>query len=149
MHAISSEQELIYDKSRKESLQNCNIRTVFAVPIFSAGDVSPSCVLSCYSLLPTESVPFVLNFVQKAVRLLWDGLDRVVNPHESVGMELWKDVGPADLGEMAADLEMQKAFIGKKRTFSDISPGQFATVVSIFILIYLYCICLGAQLELI
>lgn len=85
------------------------------MPIFSSGDVSPSCVLSCYSLLPAESVPFVLNFVQKAVRLLWSGLDRVVNPHESVGRELWKDVGPADLGEMAADVEMQKAFIGKKR----------------------------------
>jgi hypothetical protein len=32
-----------------------------------------------------------------------------------VGRELWKGVGPADLGEMAADVEMQKAFIGKKR----------------------------------
>lgn len=57
----------------------------------------------------------MLNFVQKAVRLLWGGLDRVVNPHESVGRDLWRDVGPADLGEMAADVEMQKAFIGMKR----------------------------------
>ena len=29
--------------------------------------------------------------------------------------ELWKNVGPSDLGEMAADVEMQKAFIGNKR----------------------------------
>ena len=56
-----------------------------------------------------------MKFVQKAVRLLWGGLDRVVDPHESVGRELWKGVGPADLGEMAADVEMQKAFVGKKR----------------------------------
>ena len=62
-----------------------------------------------------DSVPFVMKFVQKAVRLLWSGLDRVVDPHESVGRELWKGVGPADLGEMAADVEMQKAFVGKKR----------------------------------
>lgn len=62
-----------------------------------------------------DSVPFVMKFVQKAVRLLWNGLDRVVDPHESVGIELWKGVGPADLGEMAADVEMQKAFAGKKR----------------------------------
>ncbi|KAL7530821.1 hypothetical protein ACHAXR_003691, partial [Thalassiosira sp. AJA248-18] len=114
----SSVKELIYDNSRKNALENCKIETAFAVPIFSSGDVSPSCVLSCYSLLPAESVPFVLNFVQKAVRLLWSGLDRVVNPHESVGKVLWKDVGPADLGEMAADVEMHKAFIGKKRARS-------------------------------
>lgn len=75
--------------------------------------------------MPADPVPFVLNFVQKAVRLLWDGLDKIVNPHESVGKELWKDVAPADLGEMAADLEMQKAFIGKKRPRSDSMFEQF------------------------
>jgi len=124
----SSDKSVIYDKRRKNSLQNCKIESIFAVPIFSAGDVAPSCVLSCYSLVPVESVPFVLNFVQKAVRLLWDGLDKV-KPHESVGKDLWKDVGPADLGEMAADLEMQKAFFGKKRTYSDLSAtGQPTSV---------------------
>jgi len=118
-------QDLIYDTSRTRAFQNCSIETAFAVPIFSAGDASPSCILCCYSLLPAESVPFVLNFVQKAVRLLWDGLDKIINPHESVGKELWKEVAPADLGEMAADLEMQKAFIGKKRPRSDSMHEQF------------------------
>lgn len=136
MHTISRYQELIFDDSRREALQNCKIETAFAVPIFSVGDVSPSCVLSCYSLLHTESVPFVLNFVQKAVRLLWDGLDRVENPHESVGKELWKDVGPADLGEMAADLEMQKAFFGKKRPHCDMSPGYTPAVCDVCALRY-------------
>eukprot|EP00984_Skeletonema_dohrnii_P007372 scaffold2677_cov152-Skeletonema_dohrnii-CCMP3373.AAC.4 len=121
----SSVKDLIYDTSRTKAFQNCSIETAFAVPIFSAGDASPSCILCCYSLLPADSVPFVLNFVQKAVRLLWDGLDKIVNPHESVGKELWKDVAPADLGEMAADLEMQKAFIGKKRPRSDSMIEQF------------------------
>eukprot|EP00804_Cyclotella_cryptica_P004297 CCRYP_013493-RB/>CCRYP_013493-RB protein AED:0.05 eAED:0.05 QI:494/1/1/1/0.5/0.4/5/1391/1011 len=116
----SSDKSLIYDSSRYHALENCNIETVFAVPIFSAGDVSPSCILSCYSLLHSESVPFVINFVQKAVRLLWDGLDQI-DPHESVGRVLWNNVGPSDLGEMAADLEMQKAFIGKKRPHSDVN----------------------------
>ena len=108
-------QDLIFDSSRTIAFQNCGIQTAFAVPIFSSANSSPTCILCCYSLLPAESVPFVLNFVQKAVRLLWDGLDKIVNPHESVGKELWRDVAPADLGEMAADLEMQKAFMGKKR----------------------------------
>ena len=117
---VSPLQSLIYDSSRYQALENCNIQTIFAVPIFSAGDVSPSCILSCYSLLHTESVPFVINFVQKAVRLLWDGLDQI-DPHESVGKVLWNNVGPSDLGEMAADMEMQKAFIGKKRPYTDIT----------------------------
>ncbi|KAL9181016.1 hypothetical protein ACHAXT_009821 [Thalassiosira profunda] len=125
----SSVKDLIYDSARKDVLDKCKIETAFAVPIFSAGDSSPSCVLSCYSLLPAESVPFVLNFVQKAVRLLWGGLDRVQNPHKSVGKELWKDVGPADLGEMAADVEMQKAFIGKKRPISHLNSFQDQTDV--------------------
>jgi len=122
----SSVKDLIYDTSRTRAFKNCSIETAFAVPIFSAGDATPSCILCCYSLLPADSVPFVLNFVQKAVRLLWDGLDKIVNPHESVGKELWKDVAPADLGEMAADLEMQKAFIGKKRPRSDSMVEHFS-----------------------
>ncbi|KAL3822247.1 hypothetical protein ACHAXA_005880 [Cyclostephanos tholiformis] len=128
----SSVKELIYDNSRRHALESCKIDTALAVPIFSAYDVSPSCVLCFYSLLPAESVPFVLNFVQKAVRLLWSGLDRVVNPHESVGKELWKGVGPADLGEMAADVEMQKAFIGKKRprglSFQEIKTERYRSM---------------------
>lgn len=125
VHACLLRQDLIYDTSRTRAFQNCRIETAFAVPIFSAGDASPSCILCCYSLLHADSVPFVLNFVQKAVRLLWDGLDKIVNPHESVGKKLWKEVAPADLGEMAADLEMQNAFIGKKRPRSDSMLEQF------------------------
>lgn len=119
----SSVKELIYDTHRQVTLNNCKIETAFAIPIFSSttnvnniDTVIPSCILSCYSLLPAESVPFVINFVQKAVRLLWSGLDNEsITPHESVGKELWTNVNPSDLGEMAADLEMQKEFIGKKR----------------------------------
>lgn len=63
--------------------------------------------------------------------MLWSGLDRVVNPHESVG-KLWKGVGPSDLGEMAADVEMQKAFIGKKRprglSFQEIESDRFRSM---------------------
>jgi len=119
----SSVKELIYDINRSTTLNNCKIETAFAIPIFSStgnhvniDTINPSCILSCYSLLPAESVPFVINFVQKAVRLLWSGLDNVnITPHESVSKELWTNVNPSDLGEMAADLEMQKEFIGKKR----------------------------------
>jgi hypothetical protein len=114
---------LIHDCNRSQALEDCHIETIFAVPIFSAGDVHPSCVLSCYSLLPAESVPFVVNFVQKAVRLLWDGLDQI-DPHESVGKVLWENVSPSDLGEMAADVEMQEAFIGKKRPHSGVTQQE-------------------------
>ena len=65
-------------------------------------------------MVVSDSVTFILTFLQHALRSLWAGLDKV-EPHESIGKELWKGVAPADLGEMAADTEMQKAFYKKKR----------------------------------
>ena len=44
--------------------------------------------------------------------------------HESRGRAAWNDVGPSDLGEMAADLEMQNAFHKKKRPIQDISGEE-------------------------
>jgi hypothetical protein len=89
--------------------------------VFSGKAVTPSFIFCCYSFVRTTSVPFVLKFVQQALRLLWDGLDKV-QPHKSVGQEIWKDVAPADLGEMAADVEMHQHFMIKKRPHNDISP---------------------------
>mmetsp|Transcript_16660 Transcript_16660/g.47808 ORF Transcript_16660/g.47808 Transcript_16660/m.47808 type:complete len:1149 (-) Transcript_16660:246-3692(-) len=111
------------DTDRASAFEYAKILTALAVPIHSAGTVTPSCVICCYSLVRSVSVPFVLKFVQQALRLLWDGLDRV-DPHESVGRRLWSDVAPADLGEMAADVEMQKAFLSKKRPRDSISSSS-------------------------
>ena len=112
------------DAGRSAAFAMAKIRTALAVPIFTDGVFTPACVLCCYSLVRTDAVPFVLRFVQQALRLVWMGLDQV-EPHESVGKDLWKDVAPADLGEMAADTEMQQAFmVGKqKRTHDDISSS--------------------------
>lgn len=76
-----------------------------------------------------EAVPAVLRFVQQALRLLWTGLDKV-EPHQSIGRDLWKEVAPADLGEMAADVEMQQAFLKKKRTHSFISASPVSSTTS-------------------
>ena len=111
------------DTDRASAFEYAKILTALAVPIHSAGTVTPSCVICMYALVPSVSVPFVLKFVQQALRLLWDGLDRV-DPHESVGRRLWSDVAPADLGEMAADVEMQKAFLSKKRPRDSISSSS-------------------------
>lgn len=108
------------DSSRVEAFAIANIKTVLAIPIFSEGHSTPSCVLCFYSLVRSDSVPFVMKFVQQALRSLWYGLDRL-QPHKSIGEELWKEVAPADLGEMAADLEMQSAFHMKKRPFDQMS----------------------------
>jgi len=116
----SANTETIVDTGRIEAFAIANIRTALAIPIFTSGNVTPSCVLCCYSLVQCDCVPFVLKFVQQALRTLWLGLENV-EPHESIGRDLWKDVAPADLGEMAADLEMQKAFYRKKRPFESIS----------------------------
>lgn len=65
-------------------------------------------------------MPFLLKFVQQALRTLWMGLDHL-EPNKHIDKNLWKDVAPADLGEMAADIEMQKAFYHKKGKFIDTS----------------------------
>jgi len=120
----STNQEIIVDSGRKEVFAAAAIQTAVAVPIFSQGSNVPSCVLCCYSMIKSDPVTFVLKFVQQALRSLWMGLDNV-KPHESIGKELWKDVAPADLGEMAADAELQKAFYRKrKRPLGKIPNGH-------------------------
>lgn len=116
----SKNMEVTVDSGRVEAFAIANIKTVLAIPIFSEGHPTPSCVLCFYSLVRSDSVPFVMKFVQQALRSLWYGLDRL-QPHKSIGEDLWKEVAPADLGEMAADLEMQSAFHMKKRPFDQIS----------------------------
>jgi hypothetical protein len=117
-------QDVFVDSGRSTLFSQVKIETALAVPVFSGKATTPSFVFCCYSFVRTGSVPFVLKFVQQALRLLWDGLDKV-QPHESVGQALWKDVAPADLGEMAADVEMQQHFMIKKRPHNDISSvGQ-------------------------
>lgn len=106
--------DVYIDKGRAQVFERANIMTAFAVPIFSEKKKIPAGVVCCYSMIQSGSVPFVLRFVQQALHLLWSGLDKV-QPHKSVGQQMWQDVGPADLGEMAADVEMQHHFMSKKR----------------------------------
>ncbi|KAL3904912.1 MAG: hypothetical protein SGILL_009888, partial [Bacillariaceae sp.] len=116
----SHNRDVFADASRVRLFEQAKIETALAVPVFSGKTGSPAFVFSCYSFVPTGSVPFVLKFVQQALKLLWGGLDKV-QPHSSVGEELWRDVEPADLGEMAADVEMQQHFIVKKRPIAAIT----------------------------
>ena len=113
-------QEVFADPGRSRLFEQAKIETALAVPVFSGKTGSPAFVFCCYSFVRTGSVPFVLKFVQQALKLLWGGLDKV-QPHSSVGEELWRDVAPADLGEMAADVEMQQHFIIKKRPIAAIT----------------------------
>jgi len=118
-------QDVYIDKGREKVFERANIMTAFAVPIMSGKQATPVGVVCCYSMIQSGSVPFVLRFVQQALHLLWSGLDKV-QPHESLGQEMWQDVGPADLGEMAADMEMQHHFLNKKRPREDTGPAAEA-----------------------
>ncbi len=80
-------------------------------------------------MVRSDSETFILKFLQQALRTLWAGLDNVV-PHESIGKTLWKGVAPADLGEMAADTEMQKAFYKKKRPYDMIASYNNSSSIS-------------------
>ena len=110
----SSNENNFIDSGRNGAFQQAHFRTVLAVPVISKGATRPSCVVSTYACVKSESVPFVLKFVQQALRVLWDGLDRIDQPH--VSTNVWENVAPADLGEMAADVEMQQHFQARKRT---------------------------------
>lgn len=111
------------DAGRASAYETTGIQTVLAVPVFSAKQNLPACVVSCYSLVKSNSVPFVLRFVQQALRLLWEGLDQFEPQNRNVKDNYWRKVNPADLGEMAADLEMQQHFVERKRPHSLIVEG--------------------------
>ena len=99
------------------------IETALAIPVFSNRSKRPAFVFCCYSFVRSGSIPFVLKFVQQALKLLWGGLENV-EPHESVDENIWKQVAPADLGEMAADVEMHQHFMIKKRPIGSISTER-------------------------
>jgi hypothetical protein len=110
----SANPNVFIDPGRSVFFDRAGICTALAVPVYSSRQILPECVVCCYSMVRSGSVPFVLRFVQQALRLLWEGLDNV-EPHKSVSDNVWRDVAPADLGEMAADVEMQQHFLTKKR----------------------------------
>lgn len=110
----SSKHSVIVDSERLGIFDNASIRTALAVPIFSSESSVPVCVVCYYSIRRNDPVAMVLRFVQQALRLLWDGLDKI-KPHDDVGKTGWSRVAPADLGEMAGDFEMQQEFLRKKR----------------------------------
>eukprot|EP00539_Tryblionella_compressa_P019024 CAMPEP_0178871214 /NCGR_PEP_ID=MMETSP0747-20121128/7488_1 /TAXON_ID=913974 /ORGANISM="Nitzschia punctata, Strain CCMP561" /LENGTH=869 /DNA_ID=CAMNT_0020538381 /DNA_START=1 /DNA_END=2609 /DNA_ORIENTATION=+ len=123
----SFNKDVFADAGRLDLFNKAKIETALAVPVFSGKSSStPAFVFCCYSFVRTGSVPFVLKFVQQALKLLWGGLDKV-QPHESVGEDIWRDVAPADLGEMAADVEMQQHFIIKKRPIASISNEPYTS----------------------
>jgi len=116
----SFKKDVFSDSGRERLFLEAKIETVFAVPVFSGKTKTPAFVFCCYSFVRSGSIPFVLKFVQQALKLLWSGLDSV-EPHESVDEDEWKHVAPADLGEMAADVEMHQHFLIKKRPIGAIS----------------------------
>ena len=110
--------QVFVDAGRALAFERAGIQTVLAIPVFSAKQTLPTCVVSCYSLVKSNSVPFVLRFVQQALRLLWEGLDQFEPQSSTLTEGFWRTVNPADLGEMAADVEMQQHFVNKKRPYN-------------------------------
>eukprot|EP00980_Cylindrotheca_fusiformis_P018948 scaffold6331_cov195-Cylindrotheca_fusiformis.AAC.12 len=119
----SSNRNVFIDAGRSKFFERMKMETALAVPVFSGKSATPSFIFSCYSFVRSGTVPFVLKFVQQALRLLWKGLDQV-QPHSSLGDRIWNELEPADLGEMAADVEMQQHFMRKKRPRESISEVQ-------------------------
>ena len=81
-------------------------------------------------MVTSDSESFILKFLSQALRSLWVGLDNV-EPHESIDKKAWNSVAPADLGEMAADREMQSAFYKRKRSHDMIDNNSPTRQVNI------------------
>ena len=56
-----------------------------------------------------------MKFLQQALHTLWEGLE-TVDPNESIDAEQWQGISASNLGEMAADVDLQRALYNRKRT---------------------------------
>jgi len=124
----SNNTDIIRDSERRAAFAAAGIKTAFAVPIHATDGAALSVVFCAYSRQRHSSVPFVLHFVQQALRLVWQGLDQVSPP--GMKIDTWKDVAPSDLGEMAADFEKQAVFVKKKRRLWGVTAAAKSPVVS-------------------
>jgi len=78
-------------------------------------------------MVRADSSPVILKFLQQAIRLVWEGLEKLVPSSDCSDALLWNDIQPSDLGEMAADREMQDTFFSRKKrvlSYTDLS-SQF------------------------
>jgi hypothetical protein len=66
-------------------------------------------------MVRADSSPVVLKFLQQAIRLVWEGLEKIVSASNCSDALVWNDIHPSDLGEMAADREMQDSFFSRKK----------------------------------
>mmetsp|Transcript_18737 Transcript_18737/g.38382 ORF Transcript_18737/g.38382 Transcript_18737/m.38382 type:complete len:947 (-) Transcript_18737:127-2967(-) len=92
------------DRNRAEALKMANVNTVMCVPIHSNSDRTgaPAFILAFYSRDELDMVHDCLKFVQQAVKMVWSGND------------MPSDVRINDIGEMAADVELQQHFSNKR-----------------------------------
>jgi hypothetical protein len=78
-------------------------------------------------MVRADSSPVILKFLQQAIRLVWEGLEKLIPSSDCSDALLWNDIQPSDLGEMAADREMQDTFFSRKKrvlSYTDLS-SQF------------------------
>lgn len=78
-------------------------------------------------MVRADSSPVILKFLQQAIRLVWEGLEKLVPSSDCSDALLWNEIQPSDLGEMAADREMQDTFFSRKKrvlSYTDLS-SQF------------------------
>ncbi len=120
-------QSVICDANRAEIFDALKIKTALAIPASSHSSLSPAFIICFYSMVRADSSPVILKFLQQAIRLVWEGLEKLVPSSDCSDALLWNDIQPSDLGEMAADREMQDTFFSRKKrvlSYTDLS-SQF------------------------
>jgi len=96
-----------------------------AVPICTAGNLTPCCVLACYSVQQMDSVPLLIKFVQYALRYLCQGHE-FVSTYAS-GTPLTRQVFASSDIDATVGIAMQSPLAEKKRphnVISQLSTGE-------------------------
>jgi hypothetical protein len=112
---LKKKKNVICDSSRADIFDALQIKTALAIPASSHSSSSPAFVICFYSMVRADSSPVVLKFLQQAIRLVWEGLEKIVSASNCSEAVVWNDIHPSDLGEMAADREMQDSFFSRKK----------------------------------
>ena len=117
----NSKQGEMIDPNRVHAFYQANIKTVVSVPVLNESSKC-MCVLSFYSQTKVENSSCVVNFIEKAIKLVWCGLEKVAS--EAVFDEkVWEEINSFAIGKLAANETIQTEF-SRKRSIQSLSMIQ-------------------------
>ena len=126
--------EQTIDSNRAHAFYQAKINTVLSVPVLNETSKSVS-VLSFYSQAKVDRNSYVVKFIEKAVKLVWCGLETITS-HLTFDENLWAEIDSFTIGKIAANESIQTEF-SRKRSNEEFPSSNFK--VGTFILLNEVC----------